>query len=97
MAQWNMALDLNSAKKLLGRVEDIKCYFVRMKSIPQSSTFTGLATTLQYEDEYAAEIPLLQLFSVTEEVRGGSMRLNHPEHTTTHTATDYHTLPCPLP
>ena len=67
-----MALDLNSAKTLLGRIEDIKCYFVRVKSIPQSSTFTGLATTLLYEDEYAGEIPLLQLFSVTPEILSGS-------------------------
>ena len=43
-----------------------------MKSIPQTSTFTALATTLQYEDEYAGEIPLLQLFSVTPEILHGS-------------------------
>ena len=70
MAQRSMRLD--AAKKLLGRVMGVKCYFVRVKSIPQTSTFTALATTLQYEDEYAGEIPLLQLFSVTPEILHGS-------------------------
>lgn len=67
-----MSLDLHSVKQLLGRVQDVKCYFVRVKSTPQSSTFTGLATTLQYEDEYAGEIPLLKLFSITPETLDGS-------------------------
>ena len=56
----------------MGRVQGIKCYFVRVKSVPQSSTFTGLATTLQYEDEYAGELPLLQLFNITPETLNGS-------------------------
>ena len=59
-------------KQLLARVQDVKCFFARVRSTPQASTFTGLATTLEYEDEYAAEIPLLKLFSVSPDALDGT-------------------------
>lgn len=72
MTQTHTVLHLDTAKRLLGSLMGVKGHFVRVKAVPQYSTFGALATTVQYEDKYAGEIPLLQLFNITPEVLNGS-------------------------